>query len=248
MKGQVPASTLAAHRRAGADIPALLEDAIGELGDPWRGAERHQIATLCAWNAYVCQTVANALVDAESYEDSTTAGYLPPRLAGDALVLYREAESWRTQAIQARTSKSFMLDARAPDTFPLRIDPLLGGASVPRGLLWSLQAIVTRRDAFERAVSTAPAEQWEAAGVLQELFGAVQSAGDYAARMWSDSMPSDVRAEVAERLRSAIANAYVLGELAAMPQLAESKAELGRTLEANRVRHERAALDRRSRL
>ena len=75
------------------------------------------------------------------------------------------------------------------------------------------------------------------AAILSEFYGFVQSAGDYAARLWSDDKTEEVREEVTDRLLNAIANAYVLGQLVAMPSLAESKRSLVKTLKTNRTRH-----------
>jgi len=240
-KGQVSASVLDAHRRAGADVPGLLDDAETALGDTWKAGYHEQVVALCAWNAFVCQLVANCILDAESYEDRATAGFVPPGVAREASLLYEDAEAWRERASAARASRAYELDVRVPDTFPLWIDADQCAATT-RGLLWALRGIAARRASLERFIESAPSEQWEVTSVLTELFERVVTAGEYGAAMWSDEMSSEVRAEVTERLLGAIANAYVLGQLVAMPTLAESRRELAATLDENRVIHSRRAV------
>lgn len=114
LHGEVPADQLEAFRRAGGGVfesylsaEKALTDLAGTGVHPWAAQAGTKSLLLCTWNAYLLQTLASALLDADYRATPSTAGYLPPVTAEQAWALFEQVEPWLSRARQAQHSSSY---------------------------------------------------------------------------------------------------------------------------------------------
>lgn len=125
LQGEVPAEELEAFRRASATVYELLERMEHrrlECGidglDPWTVPPATRTAFLCAWNAFVLQTLGDELLEADYRAEPRTPGYVPPATAEQVLRLYEPVEGWVNRAWQAEANPDYVLDVDVPAPLP----------------------------------------------------------------------------------------------------------------------------------
>lgn len=125
VQGEVPAAELDAFRRASAPVFELLEQverrrlecSIDGL-DPWTIPPATRAAFLCAWNAFVLQTLGDEFLDADYRAEPRTPHFVPPVTAEQVLRFYEQVEGWVNRAWQAQANPDFRLDVPVPAPLP----------------------------------------------------------------------------------------------------------------------------------
>lgn len=125
LHGEIPADTLEAYRRAGADVYALMDDLDARRAewtvrgvDAWSVDHEAQSALLCGWNAFALQILGDELVAADYASSTSTVGYVPPVTAEQALSWYEQVPAWLARSRRALSSSQFMLDVSVPAPLP----------------------------------------------------------------------------------------------------------------------------------
>jgi hypothetical protein len=111
LQDEVPATVLEAYRRASLPVFEVmdlaearrLECATEDL-NPWTVPPAVRAELLCAWNAFVLQTLGNDILDADYDDSPATAGYVPPFTVHQVLAFYAQVEEWLTRARQAHAN------------------------------------------------------------------------------------------------------------------------------------------------
>jgi hypothetical protein len=108
LQGEVPATTLEAYQRASMPVFDLLDQVearrlacSAEGLNPWTVPPATRTEFLCAWNAFVLQSLGNDILAADYRENPSTAGYVPPVTADQVLTFYPQVEGWFNRAQQA---------------------------------------------------------------------------------------------------------------------------------------------------
>jgi hypothetical protein len=229
-QGEVPTTTLEAYRRASLPVFELLEQAesrrLAGATDgltPWTLAPATRAASLCAWNAFVLQTLGNDILDADYEEYPATAGFVPPVTAEQVLDWFTQVEAWLDRAQQAHASPRYRLDVRVPVELPSWRDVHPCAPVHLRGMLRALHRVgghaAAAMAALEGATPDGP-EQRAQLDHIRQLFASAQSKARYAAELHGDDPTPDVRARVERHAREAIERFFLVGQLIADPTLA----------------------------
>ena len=73
-----------------------------------------QAQLLCAWNAFVLQTLGDQFLEADARLEPATAGFVPPVTADQVMDFYSQVEGWVSRANQARSNSAYRLDVQVP--------------------------------------------------------------------------------------------------------------------------------------
>ncbi|HST60457.1 MAG TPA: hypothetical protein VLK84_17285 [Longimicrobium sp.] len=232
-QGEVPGSTLEAYRRASLPVLELMDRAearreacIADGLDPWTIPPATRAELLCAWNAFVLQTVGNDILNADYTDDADTAGYVPRVTADQLMSFFGQVEGWMDRAHQAQANPDYRLDVEVPARLPpwSEVDP--SPPSHLRGLLKAMGAVGEHAAAAMRVLpDTAPAgpeqaERQKQIHRIRQLYASAQSKARYAAELHGAAPSPDVRGRVEPYMREALERFYELGQLIADPALA----------------------------
>ncbi len=234
-QGEVPGAALEAYRRASLPVFELMDrvearrDAcIADGLNPWTIPPATRAEFLCAWNAFVLQTLGNDILNADYTEYPDTAGFVPPVTAHQLLSFFGQVEGWMDRAQQAHANPDYRLDVLVPAALPPWSEVEPNPASHLRGLLKAMRAVGEHAAAGMRFLpETAPEGPEQAARQKQihrirQLYASAQSKARYAADLHGAEPPPDVRERVEPYAREAIELFYALGQLIADPALAEA--------------------------
>jgi len=213
LHGEVSTADVEARRRAGAVAYGLVEEADAVEGDD-RGT---QLFRVCAWNAFALQTIADRLVDADAAADPGTAGYVPR-----STLLYVEAcldpvADWIRQARVAQNDP-FARVGSLPSRLPRWYHDESTRPSELQGLRAAYEVLQART---EGRVLALPPERTRESGELRRVCAEMTSAAEYAGAIGSRGAGAVDRGEARARLLDALEHAFLLGQLLAMPTLAE---------------------------
>jgi hypothetical protein len=199
LHGEVPADQLEAFRRAGApvyDSYLSAENALTALAGtgqhPWAADSETKSQLLCTWNAFLLQTLAAALLDADYAALPSTVGYLPPVTAEQAWALFEQVEPCPRAHLDAMLA--------ATQTAHEHLDALLG-------------ALLGAGD---------PPKQYAAAlEQVQRLGVDAHTASSYAAGLAHPGADMALHEVIEQHLHRALELQYHLGQLIADPDLLE---------------------------
>ena len=230
LQGEVPAAELEAFRRASAPVLELLEQverrrlecSIDGL-DPWTVPPATRAAFLCAWNAFVLQTLGDAFLNADYRAEPRTPHFVPPVTAQQVLRFYEPVEGWVNRGGQAQANPDYRLAVDVPTAVPawVPVDPF-----PPAHLDGLLHAIRAVRDhaalAMEFLPATRPAEPEKQMHLnrIRQLYASAQARARYAEDLCGTDPVPEVREHAAKHARAAIAQLFLLGQLVADPRLA----------------------------
>ena len=232
-QGEVPGATLEAYRRASLPVFELMDqvearrDACAADGlNPWTIPPATRAEFLCAWNAFVLQTLGNDILNADYTEYPDTAGYVPPVTADQLMSFFGQVEGWLDRAHQAHASPDYRLDIGVPAALPpwSEVEPC--PPSHLRGLIKAMGAVGEHAAAAMRflpdAAPEGPEQQERQRQInrIRQLYASAQSKARYAADLHGHDPPSDVQDRVEPYAREAIELFYELGQLIADPALA----------------------------
>jgi hypothetical protein len=212
LQGEVPAAELEAFRRASGPVLELLEQmerrrlecSIDGL-DPWTVPPATRAAFLCAWNAYVLQTLGNEYLDADYRAEPRTPHFVPPVTAKMVLRFYEPVEAWVNRALQAQANPDYRLDVDIPASLPaLQVEPL-----PPAHLDALLHAMRSVRDHAAAALEFLPAtppeerERQTQLNRIRQLYASAQARARYAEDLCGTDPVPEVRERAGEHARAA---------------------------------------------
>ncbi len=230
LQDEVPATTLEAYRRASLPVFEVmdlaearrLECATAGL-NPWTVPPATRTELLCAWNAYVLQTLGNELLDADYEASPATAGYVPPATARQVLAFYEQVEEWLDRARRAHASPDYRLDMEVPADLP---GWSVAHPSTPGHLAGVLRAMRAVGEHTAAAMAFLPDEapgddeQQAQLNRIRQLHASAESKARYATDLLGAGATREVQARLEPYARDAIELFYTVGQLAADPWLA----------------------------
>jgi hypothetical protein len=228
-QGEVSAEALEAYRRASLPVFELMDQvearrlACATDGlTPWTIPPATRAEFLCAWNAFVLQTLGNDILEADYAEYPATAGFVPPVTADQVTEYFSQVEGWLDRAQQAHVNPDFELDVEVPARLPpwSEVEPC--PESHLRGLIQAMRAVGEHAAA---AVATLPEtaadpEQQKQLNRIRALCASAQGKARYAVELHGADPPPAVQERVEPYARAAIEMFYELGQLVADPALA----------------------------
>lgn len=234
--GEVPADTLEAYRRAGGTVYDLLAqveqqrlEGRAEGLTPWTVPPSTQAEMLCAWNAFVLQHLGDTFLQADYNSNPATVGYVPPITADQILEFYAQVEGWVSRAQQAYSNPGYRLDVAVPAEMP----PWSEVEPCPNTHLHGmLQAMRSVRDHAQAALLFLPdnstlsdPKQQAQAHYMRQILAAAVSKARYAEDLHGSHPTQEVHERVEPFIKEAIEGFYLLGQMIAMPTLAEPPTE-----------------------
>ncbi|HYR07765.1 MAG TPA: hypothetical protein VEQ60_08345 [Longimicrobium sp.] len=234
LQGEVPATTLEAYRRASLQVFELMDQVEARRAegaaaglDPWTVPPATRAEFLCAWNAFVLQTLGNDILDADYAAEPVTAGFVPPITADQVLRFFSQVEGWVNRAQQAHANPDYVLDVAVPAELPSwsRVKPV--PTSHLQGIMHAMRLVADHASAAMGLLpQTAPggAEQQAQLNRIRQLFASAQSKARYAADLHGATPSRDLHERVDPHARGAIELFYQLGQLIADPTLATGSA------------------------
>ncbi|HEX6371999.1 MAG TPA: hypothetical protein VF006_23950 [Longimicrobium sp.] len=234
LQDEVPATTLEAYRRASLPVFEVmdlaearrLECATDGL-DPWTVPPAIRAEFLCAWNAFVLQTLGNDILDADYDASPATVGFVPPETARQVLAFYAQVEEWLNRARQAHASPDYRLDVEVPAELPRWT---VAHPSPREHLVGVLRAMRSVGDHAAAAMAFLPdrvpddAAQRSQLNRIRQLYASAESKARYALDLHGAAATREVHERVEPYARDAIELFYELGQLVADPSLATDPA------------------------
>jgi len=229
-KGEVSADTLEAYRRAGSHVYDLLkqiEDRRLELKiqglNPWTIDPASQVQFLCAWNAFVLQTLGDQFLEADYQSDPGTVGYVPPMTADQVLAFYSDIEIWLSRAHQAQKNPAYRLEVSLPADLPPWGEDKPCPLTHLEGMLAATHSLQTHAEAAIAVFETEylPDEKQSVVDQIRQLLAAASSEAEYAESLWGKSLPQALHDKIEAHAKVALEGYYHLGQVLAMPQLLE---------------------------
>jgi hypothetical protein len=234
LQGEVPAAELEAFRHASAAVFELLEQVehrrlecrIDGL-DPWTVPPATRAAFVCAWNAFVLQTLGDEFLDADYRADPRTPHFVPPATAEQVLRFYEPVEGWVNRAWQAEANPDYRLEVDVPAPLPpwLEFDPV-----PPAHLDGLLRAMRSVREHAEAAMASLPAtpgadkQKQSQLNQIRQTCASARAHFRYAEYLGGSDAGPEVRARVCDRARSCIEQFYLVGQIAYDPERAQGAA------------------------
>jgi hypothetical protein len=203
LQGEVSAGELEARRAAGTFAYSLAEEAETAESPLFR---------VCAWNAFALQTIADKLIEADTAADPVTEGYVPRSTLRYMSACVDLVRHWIRQARIAESDPAARVAAALPARLPAwqRDEPTR--PSELQGLRAAYEALQAR---VETALTASSAPE------LRRVDAEMRSAADYAAAIWQRDAGPVERGEARVYLLEALQHAFTLGQLLALPTLAE---------------------------
>jgi hypothetical protein len=180
---------------------------------------------LCAWNAFALQLLGDELVAGDYQAKPSTVGFVSPVTAEQAHAFYGQVEGWLSRARQALSSPTYRLDVEVPAELP-------GWCETDRCSREHLEALTAAARrlhqraaiALDDAARRLPDERGKDLAQLRELLAVVETAIGYADQLHlGDVDDEQVHERIEESVKRAIETAYLLGQLAAMPELLDRR-------------------------
>lgn len=234
IQGEIPATTLEAYRRASLPVFELLDQvearrlACATEGlNPWTIPPATRTEFLCAWNAFVLQSLGNDILDADYAEYPATAGFVPPPTGEQVLAFYSQVEPWLDRAQQAHANPDYRLDVDVPAELPPWVEGPADARSHLRGMLQALRSLADHAAAamgFLPETTDDPGQQAQLNHIRQR-YASAQSKARYAADLHGTGTSAEVRDRLEPYAREAIALFYEVGQLIADPTLAATETE-----------------------
>jgi len=233
LSGEVPAAQLEAFRRAGGPVYETYlqaENALTTLAGtgthPWTAEAGTRSQLLCTWNAFLLQTLAAALLDADYAASPSTVGYLPPVTAQQAWALFEQVEPWLSRARQADHGASY--DVGDELALPADLPAWVEVEPCPRAHLDAMLAATQQAhehlDALLGALLGAgapPKKYADALDKVQRLGVDAHTASSYAAGLAHPGADTAMHEVIEQHLHRALELQYHVGQLIADPDLIE---------------------------
>lgn len=228
VQGEVSTETLEAYRRASGPVFELMDRVEGHRQacvidglTPWTLPPATRAELLCAWNAFVLQTLGNDILDADFADQPPTAGYVPPVTARQVMAFFTEVEGWVDRARQAQANPDYALDVPVPARLPAWCEADPCPPSHLRGLLQAMRAVGEHAAAAMATLpeTAADPEQRRQLNRIRQLYASAQGKARYAADLHGHDPSPDVQERAEPYARQAVEMFYELGQLVADPTL-----------------------------
>jgi hypothetical protein len=212
LRGELSASGLEGLRARGAEAYDLQERADRIRSDPLRSWDvETQLFLVCSWNAFALQTIADQVMSADARLDPGTEGLLPPATLAFAERCYADVPTWlewgRNAELRSGLRPSRSLPARLPPW------PKFGRTlNVHVGVLEAAYDATAPRAAADARAASAGAG-------LDALVSRMHASRQAAERLRPQARTHERLREVRDELLQALAAAYLVGQVAAMPSL-----------------------------
>lgn len=244
LSGEISAQTLEAYRRAGlavhelhADTDRRMEELKAAGSTTWSTTTATQAERAFTWNAFVLQTLGDEFLDADYRLEPSTSGFVPPVTSQQILSFYSGVAGWLSLARQAQSNPDYVPDVDLPAELPpwSEVEPC--PRSHMEGMLAATRILRTHAEAEMAGVEeTAPPPEHERAlRVLRERFAEANAKADYAERLWATRPPAELHEQIEIRAKEALATYFELGQLAAMPTLADPERRKARDAERRKA-------------
>jgi hypothetical protein len=230
VKGEVSTQTLEAYRRAGSTVHDLLDAAEARrLEAKTRGLSAWDIDQACqaqllfTWNAFVLQVLADQFLDADYQHDPVTVGFVPPITAEQAQLFYNQVEGWLGMARRAESDEHFKPTMPLPAELPgwREADPCPFPHLV--AMVAALKAIRSHCEAamvvFEGGGT--PDDKQKALGKIKAMLAEASSKAEYAERLMGKHVNAELHEKIEKQAQAAIEAFYQIGQIIAMPALAD---------------------------
>jgi hypothetical protein len=210
--GELSAAGLEGLKARGADAYDLQERADEIRGDPHRSWDvETQLFLVCSWNAFALQSIADHVMAADARLDPGTAGLLPPATLAFAQRCYSVVPSWIEWARNAELRSGLRPSSSLPARLP--VWPKFGRTrAVHVGVLEAAYDATAPRAA-------ADAHSASAGAALDALVARMHASKQAAERLRPEANTHERLREVRDALVEALGDAYVVGQVAAMPSL-----------------------------
>lgn len=245
LSGEVSADTLEAYRRAGlavhdlhADTDRRMEELKAAGSTMWSTTTGTQAERAFTWNAFVLQTLGDEFLDADYRVQPSTAGFVPSVTAEQIMSFYAPVATWLSLARQAQSNPAYKPDVGLPAELPpwSKVEPC--PTSHMEGMLAATRILRTHAEAEMAGIdeTTPPPEHERAIQSMRERFAAANSKADYAERLWATKPPADLHEQIEIQAKEALESYFELGQLAAMPSLADPAKRLAGEAELRTAR------------
>ena len=223
--GQVPRDALDAYRGAGRGVYEYVLD-LDSLRAQGTSDPGVQAALLAGWIAFALQVLGDEMLDADAALDPATAHFVPPATAQQVTEFYLPVRAWMGRAQAAKASPSYTIDAPLPVELPQWVE----AEPCPPAHLFALRQAVSRlREHTEALVPGFNAANERAHDLVAQGLAEARSAADYAMGMWGSEgtpPPAQVHEAIESSLKQAAETYFYLGQLIAMPTLADAPRRL----------------------
>lgn len=231
LRGEVPATTLEAYRRAGqivyTDLQAAetLRSELTVGAGVWGATAAQQAQLLCTWNAFVAEVIAEEMLDADYTADPRTAGFLPPVTAQQVGLLFAQVEPWLSRARQAAVNPAY--DLAAEFALPADLPGWIEADPCPPAHLTAMLAAGRKIDEHtDAALADAQKGSEEShqpdLDRLRQLHAEAHTALEYAAALFQPGASQQIHEAVEDALHRSLEAQFHLGQLAAMPGLLQT--------------------------
>lgn len=232
LRGERDAAGLEALRGAGVVVfeeLARAERARSELAAAglslWDAEPTVAGHLVAVWNAFVLQSLGAGLLDADYAGDARTVGYVPPVTFEQAWSWFAAAEGWLNQARQARANRDY--DLAAVITLPAGLPDWVQAEPCPpahlQAMLRALPTVAEHAELalfdLEKQASTEAHER--VVNRLRQLAAEAASAAEYAQAVAASPAGGQLHELIETHLKRAVALWFQLGQIAAMPALAD---------------------------
>ena len=201
----------------------LRDQVVAGAATLWDVTAGQSSQMLAAWNAFVLQTLGEALLDADYAIKPGTVGYVPPVTFDQVSSWLSAVEGWVSRARQARVNPDY--DISAELTLPAGL-PAWAEAEPcpPEHLAGMLAAIPPVREHVEVALFAlerggVPERHRNGVNQLNQLAAEAAAAADYALGLRTQRHHAGLHELIENNLRNALELWFHIGQLAAKPAL-----------------------------
>lgn len=246
LRGEVASTTLQQLRHAGAPVHddlAACERRRAELAlngeDVWDCPPGTASQLLCTWNAFVLQSLGEAMIAADDAASPRTRGYLPPVTAEQCARWFGEVEFWAARARRAAADPAY--DVRAEVALPAPLPPFVDVEPCPPAHLAAMvaagQALRTHAElaVYDVEKGVGPDRAGEL-GRLKGLAAEAASAISHGERLVGPGTSRELHERAERALEHGLRSYYVLGQLLAVPALLDAPTRVPSAAPA-RTRH-----------
>jgi len=189
----------------------------------WTLPANFQAEMLCAWNAFVLQSLGNEFLDADYRDNPETKGYVPPITSDQVMRFYSQVEGWLNRAQQAHANPDYKLDVQVPADLPpwSEVEPCPN--SHLHGMLHAMRTIRDHAETAMMFLGESPPEdkQMQAQyNSINQLHASAITKARYSEDLHGTDPSPEMHERVEPHIKECIEHFYRLGQLVAMPQLA----------------------------
>lgn len=223
--GEVSRADLDPYKAAGAGVyEYVMElDARDKAGAAGQLPNHLQVSLLAGWVAFALQVLGDEMLDADATLDPPTAHYVPVVTAQQVMSFYDPVQSWMTMARAAKANPSYRVPVELPAVLPewVEVEPC------PQAHLVAIRSAINRLADYTQGILSG-FDPGPGLGYVSDLVAQASaeaaSATEYANGLWgatSGPPPARMHEAIEANLKTGAETHFYLGQLLAMPRLAE---------------------------